>query len=180
MQKCLFYRLMRAEPWSSRPLFSKVKIGGEKSKWKSPDAEGHVETSSGLSASKPEAWEGIAGGGFCSLTLRPRWDLLSENNRASGWGSDRSALFSPWVRALRATPTIQRNYFFFADPSFTHWTDLSGGPGLQPLQWEFYISPVTPLPCVTLSPDVNKASRRDVHTWKLRRPWPCPGICCTE
>ena len=55
MQKCLFYSLMRAEPWSSRPLFSKVKIGGEKSKWKSPDAEGHVEATPGLPAPKSEA-----------------------------------------------------------------------------------------------------------------------------
>ena len=45
---------MRAEPWSSRSLLSEVKIGGEKSKWKSPDAEGHVEATPGLSATKSE------------------------------------------------------------------------------------------------------------------------------
>ena len=179
MQKCLFNSLVGAVSRGSGSLLSEVEVWCEESERKSPDAEGHVETSPGLSATKPEAREGIAGGGLWSLTLGPGWDLLSVS---TNWFIFQflSGLPSPWVRALRGTPAIQRNYFFFADPSFTHWTDLSGGPRLQPLQWEFYISPVTPLPCVTLSPDVNKASRRDVHTWKLRRPWPCPGICCTE
>ena len=64
MQKCLFNRLVRAEPGSPGSLLSQVKIRCEESEGKSPDTEGHVETSPGLAASEPEAREGIAGGGF--------------------------------------------------------------------------------------------------------------------
>ena len=64
MQKCLFNCLMRAEPGSSGSLLSEVKIRCEESEGKSPDTEGHVETSPGLAASEAEAREGIAGGGF--------------------------------------------------------------------------------------------------------------------
>ena len=185
MQKCLFNRLMRTEPGSSGSLLSEVKIGCEESEGKSPDTEGHVETSSGLSASKPEAWEGIASGGFWSLTLGSGRNLLSGNiNKSVSYSAlIWSALVSPWVRALRAAPPVQRNDFFFADPRFTDWTDLSGGPGLQPLKLQHHISPSTPSPIPSLTgswPDVNTASRRDVHTWRPRHPGQCPGICCTE
>ena len=63
MQKCLFNGLMRAEPRSSGSLLSEVKIRSEESEGKGPDTEGHVEAAPGLAASKPEAREGIAGGG---------------------------------------------------------------------------------------------------------------------
>ena len=64
MQKCLFNRLVRAEPGSPWSLFSQVKIRCEESEGKGPDTEGHVETSAGLTATKAEAREGIASCGL--------------------------------------------------------------------------------------------------------------------
>ena len=64
MQKCLFNRLMRPKAGCSGSLLPKVKIGCEESEGKSPDTEGHVETSAGLTATKAEAREGIASCGF--------------------------------------------------------------------------------------------------------------------
>ena len=42
--------------------------------------------------------------------------------------------FVPGILAIRVTSPIQRNHLVSADPSFTHWTNLSVRSRLQPLK----------------------------------------------
>lgn len=104
--------LLRPSGGGTGSRVSEIERRREKAKRESPYAEWHVEP---VVAAESEAWKCGTRFRLCTLTCRAR------------------RYFFARVLLLSATPTVQRNHFFFADCRFAHRTDLAVRSCFQPL-----------------------------------------------
>jgi hypothetical protein len=104
--------LLRPSGGGTGSRVSEIERRREKAERESPYAERHVEP---VVAAESEAWKCGTRFRLCTLTCRAR------------------RYFFARVLLLSATPTVQRNHFFFADCRFAHWTDLAVRSCFQPL-----------------------------------------------